>query len=310
MKKLIPLLIIITLAFGAVSATSFVAPTASAPFGNITPIHTGGSQTKNGNLSVNTFIARGVTNFRQQIYINNTNLGESNEGEKGNLKGSSGATSENANLVLFGGVIENNPADDNDDVTYNTSIIGTDIITAQNFLQSGNVSHDAAIAQKRDLCADGDGNVLFCKLAVAEIDVCENIQGTQTNPPTGMVRSGNDCVWATITPPTPTYAVTHVPFASSVTVGGGYDDHIQCNIELNISNTSGSSMSFKINYVYNGNPDRFGDCVVEVPNGQRNGVSEPKPMDNYRVGDTVTRSCIDMNVAPPAGVTVLPQSQC
>jgi hypothetical protein len=284
MKKLIPLLIIIILAFGAVSATSFPAPTAPAPAGNIVPVHTGIQQTKNGNLSVDNFIARAVADFRQQIYINNTNLGKTAEGEKGNMKGSSVVAAENANLVIFGGVIENDPADDTDDTTFNTSVIGTDIITAKNFLQSWNVSHDATIAQKRDLCADADGNVVFCKVAIAEVDVCANIQGAQTNPPTGMVRNGENCEWVVILPPPPpALAVGTIGVSMRPVMGGTLDDHYECMANLNKKNDTGKdiylAISFEYNFIGSGNPNRSEMCYVTISNGEDGGTSMTYPID-------------------------------
>lgn len=305
MKKIIPLLIIITLAFGAVSATSFPAPTAPAPAGNIVPVHTGASQTKNGSLSVNTFIARAVASFQQQIYINNTNLDKTDEGEKGNLKGSSVSTAENANLVIFGGVIENDPDEPADDVIYDTSIIGTDIITAQNFLQSWNVSHDASIATKRDLCADAEGNVVFCKVAIAEIDVCANIQGTQTNSPTGMVRNGENCEWVLIVPVVPSLGVASISVVPHTFDGFVYN-HVQCYFDLNKENDTGNKISIKVDFRYSsvdaGNNIQ-GSCYPEVEPGQTQGSSQPDQLywpATTGASLTINSSCVDMSTVPQA----------
>lgn len=311
MKKIIPLLIIITLAFGAVSATSFPSPTVPAPGGNIVPVHTGASQTKNGSLSVNTFIARAVASFQQQIYVNNTNLDKTDEGEKGNLKGSSVTTAENANLVLFGGVIENDPSITADDVTYDTSIIGTDIITAQNFLQSWNVSHDATIAQKRDLCADTDGNVVFCETAITEIDVCSNIQGTQTSPPTGMVQNLSICDWAVILPPSSGLAVSSIGCSMRPVIGGTYDDHVECSVNLNAPNNTGNDAVFSISYYYrnlaNGSVGNdSGSIDVVVPRGEAGAISQTNPIDP---AVTLMDWCINMNSAP-AGISIPQARQC
>ena len=162
MKKLFPLLIILTLAFGAVSATSFPAPTGVPPTGTIVPLHTGTHQIKQGGLSVNTFIAEGIALFNQQIYINNTNLGNTTEGQKGHLKGSSVVGADNANIVAFGGLYLDDPNNPDSANEIKTSLIGSDEIRANRFLQSRNVSHDESIAKKRELCADEKGQVVFC----------------------------------------------------------------------------------------------------------------------------------------------------
>jgi hypothetical protein len=311
MKKLIPLLIIIILAFGAVSATGFPAPAGSPPTGNIVPLHTGTSQVKNGSLSVNTLVASGIAVFKQQIYINNTNLGETTDGQKGHLKGSY-SDQNNASIVVFGGSFDENntPTTIDDDILYNTSLIGTDTVTAKQFLQSGRVAHGIENT-KRDLCADTAGQVVYCDEIVDVIDICANIQGTQTNPPTGMIQDGVNCVWGTVLPPPPALAIDNVSCYMRPVLGGTRDDHVECAVNLNAPNNTGNDAQLSVNYTYRdyrvGNSsDRSGSLVVLIPNGQASAISDIFPI-NPDV--TIIDSCIDGNTVP-TGISISTALAC
>jgi hypothetical protein len=304
MKKLFPLLIILTLALGAVSATSFPAPTGLPPEGNIIPIHTGTDQIKNGNLSVNTFIAESIALFQQQLYINNTNLGNSQSGQKGHLKGSSVAGASNSNIVAFGGIDRST----GEDVEYNTSILGSDTITAKRFLRSFNVAHDQSVKPRRELCADAEGRVVFCESG-GQLDVCANIEGVQTNPPSGMVRNLSICEWPIKLPPG--LAVSNIGCSMRPVYGGTYDDHVECSVDLNAPNNTGNDARFSITYYYrnlaNGSiANDFSSIDVVVPLGEANAISQTKPIDPTV---TLTGWCIDMNSAP-AGISIPQARQC
>lgn len=189
-KITIPLIILLLVV--GVSANPFPSPLTNPPSERIVPIHTGSDQTKDGSLSVNAFIARGMTRLLDRTYINNSNANN----QRGYLRGSSVVGADNEGLVVLG-VTFPGPDDttETDDTIFDTSLIGTGRITTAQRFQARSLAHDEQIAKKRDLCADETGTIVFCTAVEQQVDVCSNIQGIQTNPPTGMVRSDTSCVW-------------------------------------------------------------------------------------------------------------------
>lgn len=211
--KTLGLLTLLITFSGLVSATTFNQPAATPPTGNIVPLHTGSSQQKTGSFSVNTLLARGIATFNQQVYINNVSPGT------GVLRGSGIVGSDNEKVVAFGGIVEgSDPNSTDDDEAYNTSLVGSGRITAEKFLRAGKIAHDATIAEKRSLCADSEGRVVFCQQATSQVDVCANIEGIQTNPPAGMVQEAGICSWY-VKPSVPAYA--HSVYFIPLGVGGG-----------------------------------------------------------------------------------------
>lgn len=139
----------------AVGVSAYGEPIAPWPVNTTEPIDTGmTNQAKVGPLSVTTFFARGNADFKKDLTI---------EG------------------VAQGG----DPT-----ITTNTSVQITSNVLATGDLRSGslggvatahlsaqNITHGEP--QPKAVCADTNGIVVFCK------DVCNNINGEQSEPPTG-----------------------------------------------------------------------------------------------------------------------------
>lgn len=148
-KPTLFLTVFLMLVVGAVGiSASYKEPIAPWPVNTTEPIDTGMvNQAKVGPLSVETFFARGNADFKKDLSIEGV--------AQGGQPGQTGATT----------------------VQIASNVLATGELHANAHLSAQNITHNEP--QPKPVCGDVNGIVVFCK------DVCNNINGEQSEPPTG-----------------------------------------------------------------------------------------------------------------------------
>lgn len=153
-KPTLVLTIFLMIIVAAVGVSAYKEPIAPWPVNTTEPIDTGMvNQAKVGPLSVTTFFGRGNADFKKDLTIEGV--------AQGGNPGDTTSTVQITSNVLATGDLKSG------------SINGS--TTAH--LSAQNITHGEP--QPKTVCADTNGNVVFCK------DVCSNINGEQSTAPDG-----------------------------------------------------------------------------------------------------------------------------